>query len=165
MDSIGLDLQPEFLHDENTICQYISIYVQYIEIKHDNSMNLSIYSKKNKQPIFYQYKIFVILGCPLKTPKAPLLTIVREHAEGARPRTVRGGFPSIIYLARNRLISMFKSATKTIYIYTARLFLLATIDQLVLWKLLGKKKLYTPSVFFVLNIWFSKRNTNNYFSE
>jgi hypothetical protein len=46
MDSIGLDLQPEFLHDENTICQYISIYVQYIEIKHDNSMNLSIYSKK-----------------------------------------------------------------------------------------------------------------------
>jgi hypothetical protein len=99
--------------------------------------------KKNKQPIFYQYKIFVILGCPLKTPKAPLLTIVREHAEGARPRTVRGGFPSIIYLARNRLISMFKSATKTIYIYTARLFLLATIDQLVLWKLLGKKTIYS----------------------
>jgi hypothetical protein len=78
--------------------------------------------KKNKQPIFYQYKIFVILGCPLKTPKAPLLTIVREHAEGARPRTVRGGFPSIIYLARNRLISMFKSATKTIYIYGTVVF-------------------------------------------
>ena len=164
MDSIGLDLQPEFLHDENTICQYISIYVQYIEIKHDNSMNLSIYSKKNKQPIFYQYKIFVILGCPLKTPKAPLLTIVREHAEGARPRTVRGGFPSIIYLARNRLISMFKSATKTIYIYGTVVFVGHNWPACFM-EIVGEKKLYTPSVFFVLNIWFSKRNTNNYFSE
>lgn len=100
--------------------------------------------KKNKQPIFYQYKIFVILGCPLKTPKAPLLTIVREHAEGARPRTVRGGFPSIIYLARNRLISMFKSATKTIYIYIRHgCFCWPQLTSLFYGNCWGKKTIYS----------------------